>query len=114
MLVNCSTAIKPLKSNIFWKLFKIKRELSIRNCNVVLILDNIETLTFILLFITENSLTPVIKNSLNIIKIEGINKKLSIELKNNNAQDVNILSDIGSKTFPKLEAILVFFQLPYL
>ena len=73
-----------------------------------LILDNIETLTFILLFIKENSLTPDIKNSLNIIKIEGISNKLSMELKNNNAQEVNILSDIGSKTFPKLEVIFNF------
>ena len=51
---------------------------------------------------------PDIKNSLNIIKIEGISNKLSMELKNNKAQEVNILSDIGSKTFPKLEVVFSF------
>ena len=72
----------------------------IKNCKVVLILDKPVTLTFFLLLIKENSLIPDIRNSLKIIKIEGSNIILSIELKNSRAEEVKILSDIGSNTFP--------------
>ena len=87
-------------NSLFLKLNRIKRELIIKNCNVVLILDKYETFILVLLVIKENSLVPDIKNSLKIIKIEGITILLLIELKNNKALEVRILSDIGSNTFP--------------
>ena len=86
--------------NLLCKLFKIKRKLIIKNCNVVLTLDKTETFTFFLPSLKENSLIPDIKNSLKIIKIEGSNIKVSVEHKNNKADEVKILSDIGSNTFP--------------
>ena len=92
--------ITSINNGLFCKLYKIKRKLIIKNCKVVLILDKLVTLTFFFLLIKENSLIPDIRNSLKIIKIEGSNIVLSIELKKSKAEEVKILSDIGSNTFP--------------